>query len=155
MSIQSNLKINNKIIEISFYEQGSASGTGSPGSRSPGPGNLGPGPGLGLILKSGTGTGTQIQNLRDLGPGLKFEKSGTQDSDRDASKNLGPEPGLTTFSSGTEILSNPGCVPNSNFEFQRVIFLITRTNNKIQLVKISISEDCGKMLEGSPLEVIG
>ena len=95
--------------------QGSASGTGSPGSRSLGPGNVEPG--LGLILKSGTGTGTQIQNLRDLGPGLKFEKSGTQDSDRDASKNLGPEPGQTTFSSGTEILSNPGCVPNSKGYF--------------------------------------
>ena len=62
-------------------KQGSASGTGFPGSRSPGPGNLGPGPELGLILKSGTGTGTQIQNFRDLGlgPGLKFEKSGTRD----------------------------------------------------------------------------
>ena len=128
---------------MSNWTQGSASGTGSPGSRSPGPGNLGPGPGLGLILKSGTGTGTQIQNLRDLGlgPGLKFEKSGTRDWDRDASKNPGPEPGLTIFSSGTEILSNPGCVPNSKGNF-----LITRTNNiKIQLVKISISEDCGKM----------
>ena len=38
--------------------------------------------------KSGAGTGTQIQNLRDLGlgPGLKFEKSGTRNWDRDASK---------------------------------------------------------------------
>ena len=44
----------------SSLDQGSASGTGSPGSRSPGPGNLGPG----LILKSGTGTGTQIQNFK-------------------------------------------------------------------------------------------
>ena len=63
-------------------------------------GNLGPG--SGLILKSGTGTGTQIQNLRDLGlrPGLKFEKSGTRDWDRDASKNPGPEPGLTIFHPG-------------------------------------------------------
>ena len=98
-------------MRTSHVTQGSASGTGSPGSRSPGPGNLGPGPGLGLILKSGTGTGTQIQNLRDLGlgPGLKFEKSGTRDWDPDASKNPGPEPGLTIFSSGTEILSDPGC----------------------------------------------
>ena len=94
--------------------QRSASGTGSPRSRSLGPGNLEPG--LGLILKSGTGTGTQIQNLRDLGPGLKFEKSGTQDWDRDASKNLGPEPGLF-FSTGTEILSDLGCVPNSKGNF--------------------------------------
>ena len=39
---------------------------------------------------------TQIQNLRDLGleQGLKFEKSGIWDWDRDASKNQGPEPGL-------------------------------------------------------------
>ena len=79
--------------------QGSASGTGSLGSRSPGPGNLGPG--LGLILKSGTRT--QIQNFRNtgLGSALKFKKSGTRDWDRDASKNPGPEPGLTIFSSGT------------------------------------------------------
>ena len=75
--------------------QGSASGTGSPGSRSPGPGNLGPG----------------------LGPGLKFKICGIWDWDRDASKNPGPEPGLTIFSSGTEILSNPGCVPNSKGNF--------------------------------------
>ena len=98
MSIQSNLKINNKIIEISFYEQGSASGTGSPGSRNPSSGNLGPVPGLGLILKSGTGTGTQIQNFRKLGrgPGLKFEKSGTRDRNRDAkSENPG-------FGTGTQ-----------------------------------------------------
>ena len=54
--------------------------------------NLGPG----LLLKSGT----QIQNLRDLG--LKFEKSETRDWDRDVSKNPGPEPELTIFSSGTE-----------------------------------------------------
>ena len=93
-------------------DQGSASGTGSLGSRSPGPGNLG----LGLILKFGTGTGTQIPNLRDLGPRLKFEKSETQDLDRDASKNLEPEPGLF-FSTGTEILSNPGCVPYSKGNF--------------------------------------
>ena len=72
--------------------KGSASGTESPGSHSPGPGNLGPG--LGLILKSGTGTGTWIQNLRDLGPGLIFEKSGTRDWDRAAAKNPGTEPGL-------------------------------------------------------------
>ena len=78
---------------MTTYKQGLASGTGSPGSRSPGPGNLGPG----LILKSGT----QFQNLRNLGlgAGLKFEKSGTRDWDRDASKNPGPEPGLTIFSS--------------------------------------------------------
>ena len=96
---------------------GSASGTRSPRSRSPGLRNLGPR--SGLILKSETGIGTQIQNLRDLGlgPGLKFEKSGTRDWDRDASKNPGPEPGLTIFSSGTEILSNPGFVPNSKGNF--------------------------------------
>ena len=91
--------------------QGSASGTGFPGSRSPGPGNLEPG----LILISRTGTGTQVQNFRDLklGPGLKFEKSGTRDWDRDALKIPEPEPGLTMFSSGTEILSNHGCVPGT------------------------------------------
>ena len=45
--------------------------------------------------------------MRDLGlgPGLEFEKSGTRDWDRDASKNQGPEPGLTIFS-GTTIISN-------------------------------------------------
>ena len=45
--------------------------------------------------------------MRDLGlgPGLEFEKSGTRDWDRDASKNQGPEPGLTIFS-GTSIISN-------------------------------------------------
>ena len=41
------------LVQIGVFEstfiQGSASGTGFPGSRSPGPGNLGPGPGLGLI----------------------------------------------------------------------------------------------------------
>ena len=49
----------------------------------------------GLILKTGSGTG-QIQNLLDLGrgPGLKSEKSGTRDWDRDASKNPGPIEGL-------------------------------------------------------------
>ena len=64
--------------------QGSASGTGFPGYCSPGLGSQGPGPGL--ILKSETGTGTQIQILRDLGlePGLKFEKSGTEDRDSDS-----------------------------------------------------------------------
>ena len=53
----------------------------------------------GIILKFGTGIGTQIQNLQDLGlgPGLIFEKSGNRDSDRDASKNSRPEPGLTIF----------------------------------------------------------
>ena len=92
----------------SVGNQGSASGTGSPGFRSPGPENLGPG----LILKPRT----QIQNLRDLGlgPGLKFEKSGAQDLDRDTSKN------------GTEILSNPGCVPNSII----LSFLLTGTQNQ-------------------------
>ena len=85
------------------WRQESASGTGSPGSRSFGPGNLGLRPGL--ILKSGTGTGTQIQNFRDvrLGPGLKFEKSGTRERDGDASKNPGLI--LTIFSSGTEMVT--------------------------------------------------
>ena len=78
---------NEALFDKRYSTQGSAYGTGSLGSRSPGPGNLGPGPRLGLILKSGTGTVTQIQNLRylGLGPGLKFEKSGTRDWDRDAS----------------------------------------------------------------------
>ena len=60
--------------------QGSASGTGSPGSRSPGPENLGTG--LRLIQKSGTGTGTQIQHLRDLGlgPALRMRDEGFRDS---------------------------------------------------------------------------
>ena len=53
------------------------SGVNIPGSR--GPGNLGQGLGPGLIIKSGTGTGSHIQNLRDSGPGLKSEKSGTRD----------------------------------------------------------------------------
>ena len=77
--------------ELRIQDQRSSSGTGFPGF-------LGPG----LILKSGTGTGIQIQNLRDLGlgPGLKFEKSGTQDLERDASKNPKPETGLIIFSSG-------------------------------------------------------
>ena len=46
--------------------------------------NLGPGPGL--ILKSGTvtETGTQNQKIRDSGPGLKIEKSGNGDWDRDS-----------------------------------------------------------------------
>ena len=65
------------------------SGTGSSGSC--GPGNWGPGPGL--IINSGTGSGTQIQNLRDSGPGLTSEKSGTRDWDRDWSK----YPGLYIF----------------------------------------------------------
>ena len=80
--------------------QGSASGTGSPGSGSPGPGNLGPG--ARLILKFGTGTGIQIQSLRNLrlGPGLRFEKSGTLNLDRDASKNPGLGPGGKSRKSG-------------------------------------------------------
>ena len=88
--------------------QGSVSRTGSPGSRSPGPGILGPGPGLALILKSGT----QIQNLRDLGlgPGLKFEKSGTRDWDRDTSKNPGSGTGTGTRDSGTQLC---GTVPGT------------------------------------------
>ena len=43
-----------------------------------------------------------MRNL-GLGPGLKYEKFGTWDCDRDALTNLGPEQGL----------SNPGYVPNS------------------------------------------
>ena len=50
-----------------------------------------PGPEPGLILKTGTAT---IQNLLDLGPGLKSEKSGTRDWDRDASRNPGPDEGF-------------------------------------------------------------
>ena len=75
------------------WDQGSASGTGSPGSHGHGPGNLGQEMGPGLIIKSGTGTGTQIQNLLDSGPGLKSKKSGT----RDSSKDPGLEPGLCIF----------------------------------------------------------
>ena len=90
---------------------------------------------------SGCQTGVRIRDRNPQARSRKFDKSRTRDWDRDASKNPGPEPGLTIFSSGTEILSNPGCVPNSKGNF-----LITRTNNiKIQLVKISISEDCGKL----------
>ena len=92
MSIQSNLKINNKIIEISFYEQGSASGTGSPGSRNPSSGNLGPVPGLGLILKSGTGTRTQIKKIRDWDRDSHLRDEGFQDS------TLGDCPGDRKFS---------------------------------------------------------
>ena len=43
-------------LDSRILEQGSASGTGFPGSRSPGSGNLGPGPEPGLI-----------QDLRDEG----------------------------------------------------------------------------------------
>ena len=97
MSIQSNLKINNKIIEISFYEHGSASGTGSPGSRNPSSGNLGPVPELGLILKSGTGTGTQIKKIRDWDRDSDLRDEGLRDSDlRDST--LGDCPGDRKFS---------------------------------------------------------
>ena len=79
---------------ISQVTEGSASGTGSPGSRR---------------------------------PGLKFKICGIWDWDRDSNlKNPGPGTGTGThlkirdrnrdwlfFSSGAEILSNPGCVPNS------------------------------------------
>ena len=52
------------------------------------------------------------------GSGLKFKICGIWDWDRDCNlKNLGPEAGLTIFSSETEILSNPGCVPNSKGNF--------------------------------------
>ena len=47
-----------------------------------------------------------------LGPGLKFKFCGTWDWDRDGNLKY-PGPRLTIFSSGTEILSSPGCVPNS------------------------------------------
>ena len=61
---QSLLKISAKLHFYIFNcTQGSASGTGSPGSRSPYPGNLGPG----LIFKSGTG------------PGFKFKICGIWD----------------------------------------------------------------------------
>ena len=82
--------------------QGSASVTGSPGSRGSGSGNLGQGLGPGLIRKFRTWTGTQIQNLRDSGPGLKSEKSGTRDWDRNSSKYLG----LCIFLHGTKIFTN-------------------------------------------------
>ena len=53
-------------------------------------------PGIPQSRSRKSGTGTQIQNLRDLGlgPGLKFEKSGTRDWDQDASK--------TGFGTGTQ-----------------------------------------------------
>ena len=65
------MKINSRM-ELSCG-QGSASGTGSPGSQGLGPGNLGREPWLRLRKKSGTGTGTQIRNLRDsiMSRGLK------------------------------------------------------------------------------------
>ena len=90
---------NNKLknVPINDRKQGSASGTGSPGSRSPAPENLG------LILKFGSGTGTQIRNFRNLGPGLKFEKSGIETGSETQNQkiwDLGPGPGLKIEKSG-------------------------------------------------------
>ena len=80
----------------------------------------------GIILKSGTGTGTQIQNFRDLGsrPGLKIEKSGIGDWDRDSNlrdegfrdSNFGDCPGSTEFRDSFPWTENfrghsPGPVP--------------------------------------------
>ena len=69
------------LIDRCWEDRGSVSGTRSPG-------NMGQGLGPGLIIKSETGTGSQIHYLRDSGPwpGLKYEKSGIRDWDRDSSK---------------------------------------------------------------------
>ena len=96
--------------------QGSTSGTGSPGSHGPSPGILGRGPGL--IIQSGTGTGTRIQNFRDSRPRLEILKSGIRDRDwnPDLSQLFGSVPGTKKirFSvPGTEnfLGHGPGPVP--------------------------------------------